>query len=327
MCWLNFAVEALQLCPNIRRLEYSGLECDVPEYLADHCRQLEALRLKGVVKGACLDAIAENCPHLKKLDINSVTGLSESTILTLLQRCSGLVNLSLNTGAIITDSTVLGIASYGANLKELRLHNALSLSTHTLAVLFIHRLNLRTFGLASSTVFFDPAAQFPPQCPITKLDFKDVFMTDHSFGLILEGCPALLELRMEACMDINSDALFLIAKCQRLQKLSLDICFVTDRVLEEVALGCGYLREVKLTGNLQISDTGVGELAHGCPLLQRITLPRHCREITDAAVLALAQNCPGLCLLEVGVGVTDAGMTAAAAAAPVRSPALTIKRW
>jgi hypothetical protein len=305
--WLNFAVWTMRLCPNIRQLDFTAQDSEFPSDFAADCCKLEELRIVGSIKDACIYALAERLPGLKKLAIVSYGGVSDGAIGTLLQSCQDLRSLSLNKTGDIRDSLVFSIASKCPHLTNLHLHNVFRLSTVTLAVLLTKCPNLHTLSLQSTTIYYEPAAEFPSPCSLTTLALTEVYMIDHSVAQILRGCPALEVLNLSSCKEINTDALYHIALCRRLRTLSLVSCYVTDSVLTEVGQGCGELREITVAGNVQISDGGVTALAKGCPLLQRVTLPRHCREVGDAALFALAVRCSGLRQIVVGNGVTEKG--------------------
>ncbi|KAG1049172.1 hypothetical protein G6F46_009637 [Rhizopus delemar] len=138
---------------------------------------------------------------------------------------------------------------------------------------------------------------------------------------------------------VNDSHITKLAKCQRLERLTLANCFyltdvglcslidvktgigpelisldltdvlnVTDKTLLKVAICCPRLQGLNLSmsrPHFDITDVGVVALAQQCPELKRIKL-NNCVTITEKSSIALALNCPHLVEVDLmNCGVTD----------------------
>lgn len=100
---------------------------------------------------------------------------------------------------------------------------------------------------------------------------------------------------------VNDSHITKLAKCQRLERLTLANCFYLTDVglcsLIDVKTGIGpELISLDLTDVLNVTDKTLLKVAICCPRLQglNLSMSRPHFDITDVGVVALAQQCPEL---------------------------------
>ncbi|XP_019097438.1 PREDICTED: EIN3-binding F-box protein 2-like, partial [Camelina sativa] len=88
---------------------------------------------------------------------------------------------------------------------------------------------------------------------------------------------------------------------------------VTDAGLGAIAHGCPSLRVLSLWNLPAVSDVGVSEIARSCPMIEKLDLSR-CPGITDSGLVAIAENCVNLSDLTIDScsGVGNEGLRAIA---------------
>ncbi|KAL9266809.1 F-box protein-like protein [Drosera capensis] len=136
-------------------------------------------------------------------------------------------------------------------------------------------------------------------------------ITDHSMQLIADNYQDLESLNITRCIRINDFGLdHILNSCSSLQNLNLyALSRFTDKVYTKISL-LPHLRVLDLCGAQNLSDEGLASIAK-CKKLVSLNLT-WCIRITDAGVLAMAQNCTSLNLLSLFgiVGVTDKSLEA-----------------
>ena len=120
--------------------------------------------------------------------------------------------------------------------------------------------------------------------------------------------PSASDERSEEYDDFDNEAAPIF-----LQSLSVSGCVrLTDESIVSVARRCHRLAHVDLSQVYDLTDASVVTIAQSCgPYLRTIKLSR-CGRITDLAVIALAENCPGLTDVTVDdcYALTDASIVA-----------------
>jgi hypothetical protein len=205
------------------------------------------------------------------------------------------------------------------------------------------------------------------RCPsLLELNVNTRSITDADLTALAEGCPLLRKLVMQFCEGVSDDGVVAIAQNGNLIELSVEACFVSDECLVFAAEHCPSLTSLNVGWNMNVTDVtfwAVGEhchalrdlnayctsiswqgleaIAHGCPLLETLSLEQcewfgegvqaiaeHCPRLRSllasdgdtpsAGVLGLAESCPQLEVLSVrGAEVGDAEITALVQGCPV----------
>ncbi|PHT52322.1 EIN3-binding F-box protein 1 [Capsicum baccatum] len=130
---------------------------------------------------------------------------------------------------------------------------------------------------------------------------------------LLYPCESLRSLSIRSCPGFGSTSLAMIGKlCPKLHKLDLSgLCGITDAGLLPLLESCEGLVKVNLSDCLNLTDQVVLSLAarHG-ETLELLNLDG-CRKVTDASLVAIADNCSLLNDLDVSkCAITDSGVAA-----------------
>ncbi|KAK0206346.1 hypothetical protein DFS33DRAFT_1314054 [Desarmillaria ectypa] len=119
--------------------------------------------------------------------------------------------------------------------------------------------------------------------------------------------------------NLNDDVFAALAKCDRLERLTLVNCvLLTSNVLTRVLPSFPNLVAIDVSDVISTTDEAVIGLASSARRLQGINLTG-CKNVTDAGVLALAETCPFLRRVKLSnlELLTDASVSALAKACPL----------
>jgi F-box and leucine-rich repeat protein GRR1 len=129
--------------------------------------------------------------------------------------------------------------------------------------------------------------------------------TDVEMAVIVQSCRKLRKLDLSVFNDdLTDEVLRSVAfNCHLLEHLSLKVCSaVSDAAIRTLTESCPLLQYIQLV-RTKITDATVVALCRSCPLLKRMFLwcrnIRGCRNLTDVAVLAVAERLPGLTHIEL----------------------------
>ena len=140
-------------------------------------------------------------------------------------------------------------------------------------------------------------------------------------AITVEGVKALpknlesLHMHTSKDEDVNSDAIVIAAarRCTRLRSLRLGLKNLSDAAILEVASKCVDLKAFVLAfAEATVTDRAIIELSKRCDLESVDLSYAKSENITDATVIALADNCPRLKEIELArvVWITDASILA-----------------
>ncbi|PHT55343.1 hypothetical protein CQW23_03829 [Capsicum baccatum] len=109
-------------------------------------------------------------------------------------------------------------------------------------------------------------------------------------------CHNLTSLKLSPCL-ISADFNRLIRRCIKLECLWFQGTFITDEELCVLASTCKELQELRIIDspvrrNLHITEQGLVALSAGCPKLKKLNYI--CNEISNEALITVAENCPNL---------------------------------
>jgi hypothetical protein len=130
---------------------------------------------------------------------------------------------------------------------------------------------------------------------------------------ILKVSPSLTSLNCKSLVELTDAVLVVCAQhCPLLESITLEDCtWMTNDGVQVLASCLGSkLREVRLGSHIQLSDEAVLAVAQHCPRLEQVSCPRL---TLNATVVKLAKACPRLTHVYLcDTKVSDAGLTALA---------------
>ncbi|GBG27509.1 F-box/LRR-repeat protein 20 [Hondaea fermentalgiana] len=120
-------------------------------------------------------------------------------------------------------------------------------------------------------------------------------ITDVAVRALAKQNEYLEEVDLSQCPHVQGAGLVTIGECcRRLRVLRLRECPASEEwLLKRIATGLPELREIDLSRSLKVTDDTIRTLANRCRKLEKAVLA-YCRELSDVAVLALSECCPGL---------------------------------
>eukprot|EP00245_Coleochaete_scutata_P010025 TRINITY_DN343_c0_g1_i1.p1 TRINITY_DN343_c0_g1~~TRINITY_DN343_c0_g1_i1.p1 ORF type:complete len:654 (-),score=116.63 TRINITY_DN343_c0_g1_i1:787-2748(-) len=114
---------------------------------------------------------------------------------------------------------------------------------------------------------------------VRSLGFKDMpGVGDLSLQAIGSVCPSLESLSLTRCAKVTDKGLQYIVKRQngnRLKKLGMKGCMVTDKTLKEVGSCCPLLRNLDVINCAKITKSGLLAISGGCQSLLEVRIPKH----------------------------------------------------
>ncbi|RUS18934.1 hypothetical protein BC937DRAFT_88155 [Endogone sp. FLAS-F59071] len=231
----------------------------VPPYLAHrygtYVKCLNFSQLYYIVNDNLLQHLAERCPNLSTLIIDSPKQLTDCAILTIARSpCArALRHVALSNCTRLTDDSLTVLLAETPQLYRLELNHGTHITDRTLRAL--------------------PT----PHSSLEELDCTDAnsaHVTRDDGGMETSGLYALVK------------------RCTELRTLRLGYCqAVTDVTLAQVARACGgTLRTLNLASCRAITDTGLKALVgHGCKALEELDVSG-C-SVTDEGILAVVEGC------------------------------------
>jgi hypothetical protein len=160
-------------------------------------------------------------------------------------------------------------------------------------------------ALGPDSAFRVPASSFTTllTIPTSRLEYLDLsYCIALSSDLVIRHMGFLRYLNLSSCTQFSSATLISIFSedsNSSLRTLDLSNCSVNDAVIIRVSRHHSRLRHLYLKHSGNISDSAILALAESCPELEHVIigLPHgivQSNKITDTSMTALAQSCPRL---------------------------------
>lgn len=240
---------------------------------------LEVLRLKGsTINDIQFDwmwsLLVNPCPLLRSLELIECLGLTDSSIIRIIQANPSLQSVSIDDGFCISDKCVTTIATIlGKSLTTLSLSNCRKtyIITDTSMIVLAkscYKLQLLCLAYLSS-------------------------LSDVSVIALAYHCTGLQVLDLSGNRTISDAAIVAVSQdCSAIHTLALGLCRnISDTSITAIAQRCVGLRSLNVTGNSRITDMCIvvmSELSHH---LQSLNVT-HCNRITSGAVGLLKSTLP-----------------------------------
>lgn len=281
----------------------------------------------GLPDGA-LASLALTCPNLQTVDLAWYRGCVDMT--TFAQGCPRLETINLKY-CYPADSTdyFKPLAEYCPQLKSITICEDSFLDDMGLAALAGGCRSLRCIKMQNDRLYPTfPLDRLSPRCRMGMFfeenDLKKGYpfpcqVTDEGVVTLAEGCPQLEVIDLNFCKKITSVSIAAIgARCSFLRSINIgSIHFIyRDESISALAHGCPllesitvnrYVRNTGLYRDQIVTDKGMSVLARCCPMLQTMILDGF-ELITDVSIQAIAQGCP---LLKIFYALHSRNLTGA----------------
>eukprot|EP00899_Mesostigma_viride_P003050 jgi/Mesvir1/12746/Mv20421-RA.1 len=114
-------------------------------------------------------------------------------------------------------------------------------------------------------------------------------------------------LNVASCLDVSDEGLMAIAgACRGLEALDVSGCYIGDQGVRAVADSCRGLQRLAVTHCRGVTDASIVAVAQHCRELTE--LRAHTTKVKDVGIIALVQSCPRLHFLEVHHRVSAAAL-------------------
>eukprot|EP00899_Mesostigma_viride_P019574 jgi/Mesvir1/27618/Mv07351-RA.1 len=306
----------LSKCPNLESLAIEskwmrGLSGDeVLHAAAAHCHQLQRLFFREARCGNPDDEMAESlqrmragplaCRALLQLDVPDTSGVTDAGIIAVANSCPLLQQLGVSGCRKVTDAGIIVAISVCERLNHLE---AARTGVGDRGMLAISQL-------CPGMVHLDVNS-----CPnVTAAGITAVALSCPILEVFLVSVSGESDGAMRVALRYGKSVTWLCLN---------DAYHITDAAFVDLGDGCRELRELVLMsahrlGGISITDHGVASLARNCHKLTHVDIDVATILGTDACMIALAENSPGLKHFSVRRwAVTDAGIKALALHCPL----------
>ncbi|KAK7411176.1 hypothetical protein VNO78_02608 [Psophocarpus tetragonolobus] len=241
-------------------------------------------------RGFWVMGVAQGLQKLMSLTVSSCRGVTDASIEAMGKGCINLKQIFLRRCCFVSDNGLVGFSKAARSLESLQVEECHSITQ---------------FGIIGAL------SNFKTLKSLTLLKCKGVKDIDVEVSM-LSPCESLRHLCIQNCHGIGNSSLAMVGKlCPQLQHVDLTGLYgVTDAGLLPLLENCqDGLVKVNLAGCWNLTDNVVSELArlHG-GTVELLNLDG-CRKITDASLVAIADNCLLLNDLDLSkCAITDAGV-------------------
>eukprot|EP00672_Neobodo_designis_P011865 CAMPEP_0174881574 /NCGR_PEP_ID=MMETSP1114-20130205/84330_1 /TAXON_ID=312471 /ORGANISM="Neobodo designis, Strain CCAP 1951/1" /LENGTH=755 /DNA_ID=CAMNT_0016116971 /DNA_START=50 /DNA_END=2317 /DNA_ORIENTATION=+ len=301
-------------CPRLQRMDLRSCELSNVGLtaIADNCHRLLELDLGhigGKPTSAGLEAIAERCPTLQRLEVRSCEAATDASIAAIGRHCPSLreLDVSENSGRV-TDEGVLCVARNCPRLRVLHVEGSFWDGKQTVTDAAIIEVARFCRKLEELSVRFTHGNVTDVSIRQVAMDAPGEAATDASIAAIACRCPALREL------DVSENP-----------------GRVTDEGVLSVARNCPELRILRVEGTIggsthTVTDAGITEVARCCRKLEELSVRFAKGSVTDVSIRQIAMRCPRLHYLNV---VFTSGTVTDECVAFVKSscPGVTVEAW
>ncbi|GAB4826860.1 hypothetical protein Ancab_033739 [Ancistrocladus abbreviatus] len=292
---------------------------------------LEELRLKRMsVSDESLEFLAMSFPNFKRLSMLSCDGFSTDGLAAIATHCKNLVELDIHENGI-DDRSGCWMSCFPENLTSLEALNFAHLNSEvnfsalerlvarckSLKVLKVNKnINLeqlqRLLVLSPQLKELGTGSFSQELHPCQYAALESAFSHCRNLNTLSGLCEAnavYLQVLYPACTSLTflnlSDATLqsdelakLLAHCPNLRRLWV-LDTVEDKGLEAVGSSCPLLEELRVFPANPfdpdivhgVTESGFVAVSYGCPRLCYVLY--FCRQMTNAAVATIVQNCPG----------------------------------
>lgn len=278
MCDNNLKLIASQCGETLTQLNLNG--CPSISFkglrrIADQCRNLEVLRLRGCKRAApssnwsWLLTLVRHNPKLRVLDLRGCS-LTDSALNEVAMYCKNLeeAHIGVLPHSVISDKSLVALAnSRSRRLKYIDLCGCnLIRDRGLIALITKHKATLESLGL---------------QC---------CGIGDASLAALGRLECKLKRLNLHRCSQVTTKGIIRVVRgCgSTLEALDLSNCSISDKALVEIGKHAKNLRQIDLRSCKRITSSGIRSLVEGCLLLEEIDLDscsRLCDKALDAIVL------------------------------------------
>lgn len=255
-----------------------------------------------------IEALAEYCPNLKRIDLNGAKNVGKESLIKLFQACTQLEALDLGYCSRLSAPPECEVLwTLPQSLVSLSLCG-LMLQDGQILVECITRLpcvaSLKLCGVPglNDGTLTQIVEKIGKQ--ITELNISGIglnMITDSGLQAVASHCTNLESLHISLLREVTGFSLRPIfvdpKRASKIRVLSVNSKMMDISMLDLMISSCPNLETLDLSGLSDVTDAMVMSLADHAPKLTQVSL-KSCKLITDAAVCYLCSKCSlkSLCL-------------------------------
>ncbi|KAF3787392.1 F-box/LRR-repeat protein 3 [Nymphaea thermarum] len=275
-----------------------GIDDDGLKVLKKGCKSLKALDMSNCqnISPSGLSYLANGATSLQQLTLAYCTHVSDSLTYSL-RNLPKLQCIRLD-GCQVTCSGLKGIGECCTSLRELSLCKCKGVTDDGLCSLLAKHKELKKLDITCCRKITCLSVVAIAKCKqLSSLKMESCSsVSKESFKLIGEQLHLLEELDFTE-NEFNDEGLRSFTRCSELTSLKIGICSnITNSGLIHISGSCQKLIELDLYRVAAVDDTGIGAIAHNCPMLQKVNMS-YCTRITDDSLKFLS-TCQWLSELE-----------------------------
>ncbi|CAO2825815.1 unnamed protein product [Amaranthus hypochondriacus] len=250
-------------------------------------------------KGFWVMGNAQGLHHLKSFTISSCRGVTDVAVEAVVKGCPNLKQFVLKKCAFLSDNGLVSFAKAARSLESLRFEECHRITQIGFIGLLLNcGPKLKALTMSSCFGFKDMILGFPipnkstPLCSVTISNCPG--LGDMTLAMIAKLCPHLQSINLNGLPSITEASLLsLVESCDAgfgLIKVGLSGCVnVTDNVVIALAKYHGGTLEVlNLEGCGKVTDASLMAIADDCLLLNELDVSK-CA-VTDSGVASLARS-------------------------------------
>ena len=245
--------------------------------------------------------IIKHCTGLTYMYLQLENNIDDAAVIAIAQHCPKLQKLILDSRITITYNSLIALSERGLPLQELYIPSIPNIPTVDIARRCSHALScirhLSTNDLGQNGQ--DANILIPYMAGLTSVRLDNYCYS--YIPLLTQYCHKLTKIYVYFANFTVSDILSLCRANPLLQELNCRSVGFTDTALIELIHACPHLHTLKLPFETDITHVGIIALSEHCPQLQWLDV-RYCIQVTEAAVLQLLQRCHKLSSLHVSGG-------------------------
>lgn len=267
--------------PNLAILSVSSCQVSAPfiSAVASCCRNIEFLNLNdcGTICDEDILSIARNCVSLRLLSVTKQPGLTDVAMEELSTRCPRLMVVDIVGCTSLTDRTITALATNCKQLESIYMRGNSNYTNASMQVLAEH---------AGAT-----------------LEVLDVVNCDNisaeSVEKLLATCEKVMILYFGdegGHANYSETAICgVLSKCDKLEKLSLEVSPVSDLMMETLAAHGSALLKLGLHKCTRgLTEVGLHAIAVHCCELELLVVPEECSFVNPFSVMLWSTLRPNL---------------------------------
>ncbi|XP_040199413.1 dynein regulatory complex subunit 6 [Rana temporaria] len=292
-------------CHKVIYLDLSGctqISIDGFRYIAAGCGSLQHLKINDMftLTDSCLVTLLEKCHNIGSVSLLGSPHLSDAAF-KVLAHGKKLVKIRIEGNNRITDASIKAISRSCPSLNHIYLADCQKITDISLKAISSLK-NVTVLNLADCIRVSDTGVrqvlEGPSGIKIKELNLTNCLrVSDLSLLRIAQKCHNLNFLSLRYCENVTDSGIELIGNMSSLISIDLSGTSLTDQGLTALAVQ-SKIKELSISECLGISDIGIQKFCHQSKDLELLDIS-HCLQVTNNTVKTVAFCCKMLTSINV----------------------------